>query len=544
MSTEGVAFGERPGLAEVFDAVVEAVVIVSADGTIELANRAARASLGERDGSPLAGQTFQEAVSQWLLSEEGGAEVGKDRLLCAEPVSAPIRAVHRVTGELRWWRPSCQPLSSAGEGKDARLLVLENVTAVKEAEVRTRVLADSGRALVESFDFEQRLVNVANMAIPALADWCAIYLADEALQLRRVVTAHANPDKEVLAERIAQLVGDRMDPTTDLGRVIRTGTSIMHEQISTEMLARRARTAEQLRLLRALELRSAVIVPLRVPERTVGAMVLATAESRRKLTTEDLELAEQLGRRAGVALENARLQRRVADVAETLARSFLPPPELPDVAGWEVASLYRPIVSELRIELGGDFLDILEVGSNWFAVIGDIEGKGVLAATVSGLMRHGTRLAAQQRPDPAAVLAQLDQALTGYPSDVTATMLCARLGTEDLTIASAGHPPPLVANLEGEARELRTRGPMLGAFPDAEWRERKFDIATGDLVLFYTDGITEALGGRKSLGRDRLRMLLAAQAGRRPAEVVDALDEALGGSLVRDDLAALVLRRR
>jgi serine phosphatase RsbU (regulator of sigma subunit) len=543
-SIEGVTFGERPGLVEVFDAVVEAVVIVSGDGTIALANRAARASLGERDGSPLAGQTFQAAVSQWLLSEEGGAEVGADRLLGAEPVSVPVRAVHRVTGEARWWRPSCQPLASAGEGEHARLLVLEDVTAVKEAEVRTRVLADSGRALVESFDFEQRLANVANMAIPALADWCAIYLADEALNLRRVVTAHGNPDKQGLAERIAQLVGARMDPTTDLGRVIRTGTSIMHERVSTEMLARRARTAEQLRLLRALELRSALVVPLRVPERTIGAMVLATAESRRQLTTEDLELAEQLGRRAAVAIENARLQRRVADIAETLARSFLPPPELPDVAGWEVASLYRPIVSELRIELGGDFLDILEVGSCWFAVIGDIEGKGVLAATVSGLMRHGTRLAAQQRPDPASVLEQLDQALTGYPSDVTATMLCARLGNEDLTIASAGHPPPLVANLEGEARELRTRGPMLGAFPDAEWRERKFDIATGELVLFYTDGITEALGGRKSLGRDRLRMLLAAQAGRRPAEVVDALDEALSGVLVRDDLAALVLRRR
>jgi serine phosphatase RsbU (regulator of sigma subunit) len=85
---------------------------------------------------------------------------------------------------------------------------------------------------------------------------------------------------------------------------------------------------------------------------------------------------------------------------------------------------------------------------------------------------------------------------------------------------------------------------MLGAFPDAEWRERKFDIATGELVLCYTDGITEALGGRRSLGRDRLRMLLAAQAGRRPAEVVEALDEALAGVRVRDDLAALVLRRR
>lgn len=541
-SIEGATFGERPGLVEVFDALVEAVVIVSGDGTIELANRAARASLGDRDEAPLAGHKFETALRQWALSEEGGTEVGADLLLAAEPLPGSIRVIHRITGELRWWRPSCRPLSS--EGRCARVLVLEDVTAVKEAEVRMRVLADSGRALVESFDFEERLANVAHMAIPALADWCAIYLADEALNLRRVVTAHGDSDKQALAERIAQMAGDLIEPTTDLGRVIRTGTSILHEDVSTEMLARRARTAEQLRQLRALKLRSAVVVPLRIPERTIGAMVFATAESRRRLTTEDLELAEQLGRRAAVALENARLQRQVADVAETLARSFLPPRELPDVAGWEVASLYRPIVSELRIELGGDFLEVLEVGSCWFAVLGDIEGKGVLAATVSGLMRHGTRLAAQQRPDPAAVLEQLDKALTGYPSDITATMLCARLGEQGLTIASAGHPAPLVANMEGEARELRARGPMLGAFPDAKWSERQFDVAIGDLVLFYTDGISEALGGRKNLGRDRLRMLLAAQAGRRPAEVVEALDEALSDVLVRDDLAALVLRRR
>jgi serine phosphatase RsbU (regulator of sigma subunit)/PAS domain-containing protein len=543
-SIEDITRGGRPGLVEVLDALVEAVVIVSADGTIELANRAARASLGEGGAFPLAGQSCEAAVAQWLLSEEDGGEVGADRLLSAERVGSPVRAIHRVTGELRWWRPSCQPLSCGGEYENARLLVLEDVTAVKEAEVRTRVLAESGRALVESFDFEQRLVNVANMAIPALADWCALYLADESLNVRRVVTAHRNPDKQALAERIGQLQSDRLDPDSELSRVIRTGASALYEEISSEQLARRARTAEQLRLFRELALRSAVIVPLRVPGRTVGAMVLATAESRRRLTREDLELAEQLGRRAGVAIENARLQKQVADVAETLARSFLPPPQLPDVAGWEVASLYRPIVSELRIELGGDFLDLLEVGSCWFAVIGDIEGKGVLAATVSGLMRHGTRLAAQQRPDPAGVLEQLDEALTSYPSDVTATMLCARLGEAELTIASAGHPPPLVANLEGETRELRARGPMLGAFADAQWRERTFDVQTGDLVLFYTDGITEALGGRKGLGRDRLRMLLAAQAGRRPAEVAEALDEALGGALVRDDLAALALRRR
>jgi serine phosphatase RsbU (regulator of sigma subunit) len=206
--------------------------------------------------------------------------------------------------------------------------------------------------------------------------------------------------------------------------------------------------------------------------------------------------------------------------------------------------MYRPMVSEQRIDVGGDFVELLTVGEQWFAVIGDIEGKGVVAATISALMRHGTRLAAQQRPEPASVLTQLDQALRNYPSEITCTMLCARLGSQDMTIASAGHPPPLVASADGVVRELRAAGPLLGAFGDASWRQHSFPVTNDELVLLYTDGITEALGGRSGIGRARLRRLLSEQAGRRPAEVVDALNRALTDQVVRDDLAALVLRRR
>ncbi len=533
----------RPGLVDVLDALVECVVILAPNGTVNFANRAACELFGAGEERSLAGKSIKSLLAPWLLSDEDATdELPSSHLLTAAADSAPLRAVNRHSGELRWWDACCQPLSDGVTGEDALLLLLEDITAVKEAEMRTRVLAESGRALIESLDFEQRLVNLAQMPIP-LADWCVVYLTDQALNLRRVITAHRSPAGEALAEGIRRMTGDPLDPSSELGRVIRTGRSVLLENVSGEHLARRARTAEQLRLLREMNLRSAVMAPLRAPDRILGAIVIATADSRRRLTAADLELAEQLGRRAAIALEHSRLHQQVSEIAETLASSFLPP-ALPEVPGWEVATLYKPIVSELRIELGGDFLDILAVGPSWFAVIGDIEGKGMLAATVGGLMRHGTRLAAQQRPCPAAVLKQLDEALNSYPSDVTATMLCARLGASDLTLASAGHPPPLVANIGGETRELRCRGPMLGAFPDGEWRERAFPVDTGELVLCYTDGITEALGGRKSLGRDRLRMLLSAQAGRRPAEVVDALDRALGDVSVRDDLAALVLRRR
>jgi PAS domain S-box-containing protein len=534
----------RAGLVEVLDALAEAVIIATPDGEIEFANRAASSALGGRENASLEGATCSSALREWLLTDEQGSELDGEQLLRGEIRAEAIQAVHRETGEVRWWRPASRPLTDTAGDEVARLVALDDVTAVKEAEMRMRVLADSGRALVASLDYEETLVNVAHMAVPALADWCAVYLADEALNVRRVVVAHRNPEKQGLADRLRELQGERVDPHSALGEVILSGNSHLIEEISDEQLTQRARTAEELRLMRAMALRSFLIVPMRVPARTIGAMVLATDDdSGRRLTCEDQELAEQLGRRAAVATENARLYGQLADISETLARSFLPS-ELPDVPGWELASMYRPILSEQRISVGGDFVELLAVGSRWFAVIGDIEGKGVVAATISALMRHGTRLAAQQRPEPASVLTQLDEALRNYPSEITCTMLCARLGRANMTVASAGHPPPLVASADGVARELQVAGPLLGAFGDASWRQQRFAIRTGELVLLYTDGITEALGGRKGVGRDRLRRLLCEQAGRRPAEVVDTLNNAVAARVVRDDLAALVLRRR
>ena len=535
----------RLSLVGVLDALTEAVIIVAPDTRVQFANRAARLAIGGAQDARLEGEACTSALRDWLLSDESGNELDGEQLLRGELAGTnAIRAVQRRSGELRWWRPDSRPLRDTAGKEVARLVTLDDVTAVKEAEMRTRVLAESGRALVASLDYEQTLANVALMAVPTLADWCAVYLADEQLNIRRIVAAHRSNRKQALADRLRELQGEQVQPESPLAQVIRTGGSHLFQEVSDEALVRRAQSEEELELMRALALRSLVMVPMRVPNRTIGAMVLATDdESLRRLTTEDQELAEQLGRRAAVAIENARLYRQLSDVAETLARSFLPS-ELPDVPGWEVASLYRPMLSDMRIDVGGDFVELLAVGSRWFAVIGDIEGKGVLAATISALMRHGTRLAAQQRPEPGSMLAQLDQALRSHPSEVTSTILCARLGRANLVIASAGHPPPLVATAEGRTRELDIAGPLLGAFGDASWRQQRFAIRMEELVLLYTDGITEALGGRKGLGGDRLRHFLADQAGHRPSEVVEALNRALAGRDVRDDLAALVLRRR
>src|SRR5205807_9429451 len=156
-------------------------------------------------------------------------------------------------------------------------------------------------------------------------------------------------------------------------------------EVSDEQMARTALSEEHLRAMRELGTRSAVMVPMRVPNRTIGVMAFATSESLRRLTQDDVALAEQLGRRAAVAVENARMHTQLTHVAETLQKSLLPR-ELPQVEGWEIASLYLPAGAELPVEIGGDFYEVFTASSSSFALIGDVTGHGVAAATLTSMM--------------------------------------------------------------------------------------------------------------------------------------------------------------
>jgi sigma-B regulation protein RsbU (phosphoserine phosphatase) len=270
--------------------------------------------------------------------------------------------------------------------------------------------------------------------------------------------------------------------------------------------------------------------------------MFVTTEAR--LHRDDHELGEQLGRRAAVAVDNARLHARLSGVAETLQLSLLPEP-LPELPGWQSASLYRPVASELRIDIGGDFLELFREGDRGFAIIGDVEGQGVTAATMTTLMRYGARFAARFESEPAAILEHLDEVLRHHRRKATCTALCARIEVDRLVVGSAGHPPALIAS-GAEIREVPGPGPLLGAFADADWSQEEVPIAPREIVLLYTDGVTDTLGGRGRFGRDRLRAVLADHADASPADFLSHLERALRqhGSDGRDDLAALALARR
>ncbi len=516
------------------------------------ANHAALTHLGFESLAELQRHSSQEIMDDYIVEAEDGRPLTLDDVpsvrLMQGKQAAPLlmRVVHRTTGEVHWNLLKTTALHDEQGEFIGAMTVIENVTAVKTADVRTRILAESGRILASSLDYQQTLRNVANVAVPELADWCAVDLIDPDNRREHVVAAHRDPAKQQLASRLREFEPDELDPNRGLGRVLRTGTSELYTEVTTEELAAGARSEEHLRLLRELQIRSVAIVPMVVPARTIGLMTLVTAESRRRLTHDDVALAEQLARRAAVAVENARLHTTLARVADTLQQS-LRPDSLPDIPGWQAASLYTPAGTEQRIDIGGDFYEFFEHAGTWFAILGDVAGKGVAAASLTALMRYGARIASRAEPEPAAILGRLDEALKQDSTGSLCTALCLCLHDDHVVISSAGHPPAMLVGTQGNIREAPSPGPLLGAFADAYWPEETVEVSPGELLILYTDGVVDTPGRRGRFGIARLKAFAADCAGNAPEDVVDRLEatlDAFRAGPERDDVAVVALRLR
>lgn len=171
-----------------------------------------------------------------------------------------------------------------------------------------RFLAWASEELASSLDHESTLRRLARLAVPRLADWCAVDLLEPDGRLRRVVVTHTEPAKEALAVALLERYPpDPDDPNDGLHRVVRSGRSEMVAEIPPELIETSARDPEHLEIIRALQLRSYIAAPLKARDRTFGVLSLVHAESGRRYTPDDLALVEDLVRRASLAIDNARL---------------------------------------------------------------------------------------------------------------------------------------------------------------------------------------------------------------------------------------------
>ena len=420
-------------------------------------------------------------------------------------------------------------------------------SARREANLARRRLAFLARAneeLVSSLEFRETLQRVVNLAVPALADWCAIELHTDEGTVFEV--GHAAPERMAELSEVMDQYG-RGGSGSPVEQVMASGQPILIRKIADEMLREIARNDEHLRQLQHLGIRSAVIVPLRARGRVVGVLSMATAESGRSFGPRDLGFTEDLARAAATAIDNARLYQERSKIARTLQSSLLPP-SLPVIPGVEVVARYRPTGRGTLV--GGDFYDLFEVGPNhWALVMGDVCGKGTEAAALTGLVRHTVRATAVRTPAPEDVLKSVNERILREGSDRFCTVTYAHLRRENgalhVTASCGGHPPPLVVRPGQSVQAADCMGTLLGVVDRPRLVQERFELAPGDLAVFYTDGVTEEYDRAGISGEGRVVSTLWEAADLDAEGVADRIYKEVvefSTGPPRDDMALLVLR--
>jgi PAS domain S-box-containing protein len=532
--------------------LAEAVLVQDRDQRLVYANDAAAQTLGLPSVDALLTAPQEELRDLADYYNEDGSALMPDqypaqRVLTGEdPAPQRVRVVNRVTGEERW------RVTKARGARDGRgvtrlvVTVIEDITDQKRAELAQRLLARAGAALSSSLNYERTLQEVADLAVPELADWVGVSIPNRHGLIEQVAVAHSDPDKVAFARRLGERYPSRVSDDTGSAQVLRDGMSQLVPEIPEGLLEEAAVDEEHLELVRSIGIRSGIVVPMTAASgRPIGVLSLVNAESGRVFREADLELCEELGRRAGIAVENARLYTERTMIAHTLQRALLPP-ALPDIPGFSLSALYRPAGEENWV--GGDFYDAFAVRDGWVAVVGDVAGRGAQAASLTAFARHVFRTAAQLHDDPLDAVAYLNRQLHDRPGQALCTMCCVHLRAQgvaaEATVVCAGHPLPYAVRQAGAAEMVGGWGTMLGAWLQGGWSRTTTTLEPGDVLVLYTDGVTDASGAEDRFGDDRLRATLAESRDAEDAlrRIADGLADFEQGEQA-DDTAALAIAR-
>ena len=395
---------------------------------------------------------------------------------------------------------------------------------------------------------------VTHAAVPRLGDWCSLHFIPEPSGAVERYVAHSDASKVAWANELSERYPYDPRARTGVPAVIRSGRTefiprvdqaMIDEAIEQSPIEEDAARA----IVDALSLTSVITVPLMSKRGVIGAMQFVSAESEREYGEEDVALAQAAAGRIAAALENLWLTDQHRNISATLQRSLLPP-EVPEIPGVEVAVRYWPAggVSEV----GGDFYDVFPLDpSAWAVVIGDVCGTGPDAAAVTGIARHTLRAASRHGHDHSTVLEWINEAVGRSGRHLFCTACYATLrhsgdGRFRFACGAAGHPLPIVVRANGRATTLGRPGTLLGVFDAIDVDTAETELEPGDVVILYTDGITDLPEPHGMSDDQTLAFMREAARGASAEEIADDVRLRLASRLPieqrADDIALVVLR--
>jgi anti-sigma regulatory factor (Ser/Thr protein kinase) len=421
--------------------------------------------------------------------------------------------------------------------------VKRTVAKTDEARVQERLtlLVRSGEIFHQSLDVKATLNNVARLAVESFAELCLFDLIDERSErLFVTASAHRDPSKEDALSSVSQILYVEEFGVHPVVQVTRSGKPFFLPHIDEETLMSHAASRQHEQYMRRFDYRSKIVVPVVAQEHIFGALTFVRTTQSEDFDTGDLFFAIELGRRAGLAVANAKQFHREQYVAETLQRAFLPR-WFPTRDFLEISAHYRPGSTEA--DIGGDWYDAFENEAGEIVVtIGDVTGKGIEAARLMVLVRQAIRVAALDSRDPSVIASTCNRLLLADGGDRLASAFIGILDTQNrrLRYVSAGHTPPIVRDEDGSVHSLASPSPPLGAFRNVYFELRHEFLKPRSMLVLYTDGIVEITRDVVQ-GQDMLERVLASGAVPHAANVAEFVERAIANEAPRDDIAILVV---
>lgn len=425
-------------------------------------------------------------------------------------------------------------------------VIARDITAAKRRQRAQEFLVAASRLLDKSLDPVETARTIVGTAVPELAELCVIDFLREDGTLGDSVVAGADAEKAARLERIRR--ESPLDPAGEhpVAQVLREGRPMIWRDLKApDVIEKVAQNEEHRQLIDDAGYNSAAVVALVARGRTLGALSFLHARGDLRYDPADLVFLAELGDRAAMALDNARLYRERDRIAENLQRG-LRPPQPAEVPGLDIAVVFE--AAGEGIEIGGDLYDVLPTDDGCWVLIGDVAGKGSAAAGVSVAVRHSVRGLTREVSEPEEVLRRVNELLlTGETLNDFATAMLIRLRLDAdgwmLALASAGHPPAVHATAGGP-RQLGG-GAVLGAWAEAPVQRHETALGPGETLVLCTDGWLEAGPVEAHREPEVLAAMAHSLSGLELGELTERLrDDAVArsGGPLRDDLVVIALR--